>query len=131
MQFASNLIEIPRFDRSSARDLRNRVGEQEWLLLEMNLDHTRDIMLPEFIRLYLTVGGELDYEVYVVILGTPAQVIYRSDSRTQALIGRGADASVALFDVRPGPHTRQMRLGLRGFNTDQGVIQTGDAGGCQ
>jgi hypothetical protein len=91
----------------------------------------RDIMLPEFIRLYLTVGGELDYEVDVVTLGTPAPVIYRSDSRTQELIGRGADASVALFEVSPGPHTRQMRLGLRGFNTDQGVIQTGDAGGCQ
>jgi hypothetical protein len=75
MQFASNLIEIPRFDRSSARDLRNRVGEQEWLLLEMNLDHTRDIMLPEFIRLYLTVGGELDYEVEFATLNWPLSIL--------------------------------------------------------
>ncbi|HLJ17040.1 MAG TPA: hypothetical protein VKV15_21285 [Bryobacteraceae bacterium] len=98
---ASTLIEVPRFgpdggDASNGR----RPAEQEWLLIDLDVDYTRGTLLPAMLNRYLGDSG-LDYDAEVVVNGNPSQQIYRSPSDHDHRSRLTADASVALLDTGP------------------------------
>jgi len=75
------LLEMPRFGEG---------GEQEWLIVELNVDYVRDNVLPELLKKYVGNSGRLDYDWDLVT--DP------SDTASPA------DASVALLNIQPrGP----------------------------
>lgn len=93
------LVELPRFSRGARPP---GIPEQDWLLLEVNLEYIRHTFLPELVHQYLAAGGAPEYHVSVVTNTEPPVSIYHSaeharDSKAPA------DASVSIFDVRPGP----------------------------
>jgi signal transduction histidine kinase len=79
----------PRGDPSSVR-------EGERLILDLNLQYVRTVMLPELIQRHL--GS--DYQVEVVARATQPSVIYRSDPDAPQPTAATADASAGLFEVR-------------------------------
>jgi signal transduction histidine kinase len=100
-----------------------RAREQEWLLLELNLDYVRDAMLPELLQRHLGGGGagKMDYQAEVVANSDPSKVIFATHDPKDRNFGT-ADASVNLFDVNYGAF-RGARAGDPGFRTrfrDQG-----------
>ena len=92
------LFELPRFGGGREGD---RPSEQEWLVLELNLDYMRGVLLPEMLTRYLGDAGKLDYDAEVVANGIPSMSIYRSVSSHDHQGDLSADASIALLDVRP------------------------------
>jgi signal transduction histidine kinase len=100
------LFELPRFGSGREGD---RSGEQEWLVLELNLDYMRGVLLPEMLARYLGDAGKLDYDAEVVANGIPSISIYRSVSSHDHQGDLSADASIALLDVRP-----MLGRGMRG-----------------
>ena len=102
------LIDLPRFggprsdepgtDRGPGPPRR---AEQEWLLIEPNLDYVRGSMLPELLRRHLGGGGKLDYQVAVVAANNPSQVIFQSTSGSSDIL-RSPDAWVNLFEIDYG-----------------------------
>ena len=115
------LIEFPRFGRPPAGPPGPWLGprDPEWLIVELNREYIRDVILPELLQRYLGSGGSLDYQAEVVTGTDPPTLIYQSDPEPAARIGKGADASVGLFELQfdqiarrsgPGP----MRDGGRG-----------------
>jgi signal transduction histidine kinase len=88
---SSNVLEIPRFGPPPR-------AEQDWLVVELNLDTIRTAILPNLLASYL---GPIGYRVEVFVRGDPSKVIYRSGNGRR--IGKDADGSVRLFNVRfPG-----------------------------
>jgi signal transduction histidine kinase len=82
------ILEIPRFDAGG--------HEQEWLIVELNLDTLRTTTLPALLHRYLASEGRPDYDAEVVTNSDPPRVIYRSGQ-----VGTSVDASVTLLDL-PG-----------------------------
>jgi signal transduction histidine kinase len=87
------LLEVPRF--GSRRD-----GEQEWLILEMDVAYVREHWLPDLIARHLGNGGKVEYDAEVVANRDPSLVIYRSSANPDHRIAQTADASVMLLDGR-------------------------------
>ena len=87
----TTLIDLPRFGAPGTRGLR----EQEWLILELNLDYVRTALLPDLLGRHLGGANKLEYQAEVVSAGQPPQVIYRSGGD----IERAPDASVPLLDI--------------------------------
>jgi len=104
-----SLIEIPRFTSSNG-DMGAAGGqEQEWLILELNLEYLRGTVLPELLYRYL---GK-DYDAEVVATGDPSSVIYHSMPENQHLAEKNADASVGLLESSyVGVSRRQARAGM-------------------
>ena len=103
------LIDLPRFGgpRNDEPGMERGPGpprraEQEWLLIEPNLDYVRGTMLPELLHRHLGGGGKLDYQVEVVAANDPKQVIFQSTSGPSDSILRAPDASVNLFEIDYG-----------------------------
>lgn len=90
-----SLIDVPFFGKPNVRPQSFR--EVEWLLIEVNLDYVEKEMMPELVRRHL---GTDSYQVQVVSRAQTPAVIYASDKRLGDL-GRNADASVAMFSLRP------------------------------
>jgi signal transduction histidine kinase len=79
-------------------------GEQEWLLLELDVTYTRAHKLPDLLVRHLGAGGKLEYDAEVVVNQDPSVVIYRSSADAGHRVGQTADASVTLLDGRfPSP----------------------------
>jgi signal transduction histidine kinase len=109
----TGLIEIPRFGggpemgpppqfREEHRgERRGPRREQEWVLLELNLDYVRTQMLPELLRTHLGTNGSVEYQAEVVLRDRPSQVIFRSTPNLSEEILRAPDVSATLFDVDP------------------------------
>jgi signal transduction histidine kinase len=94
--FASSdpsLIDLPRFG-SSGEGFR----EQEWLVVELDLDYVRAAMLPDVLGRHLASEGKLDYEAEVVS-GASDAVIYQTNPGSRIT---HPDGSVALMDVNYG-----------------------------
>jgi len=115
------VFEVPRFGRPPGGPPTERFGrrEVEWLIVELNLEYLRDVLLPEVLKRHLGSGGSLDYLVKVVTRTASPSVIYQSDPDPEGHIQTSADASVSLCEVqheqmrrRPGPPG--IRLGGRG-----------------
>ena len=93
---------MPRFgphggDASNGR----RPAEQEWLLIDLDVDYVRGTLLPAMLNRYLGDSGRLDYDAEVVVNGNPSQQIYRFRSDHDHRSRLPADASVALLDTGP------------------------------
>jgi signal transduction histidine kinase len=81
---------IPRFDPAAVR-------EQEWLIVELNVDTIRSAILPALVNRFLASEGRSDYDVEVVTNTDHPQTIFQSGQA-----GDAADASVALLDLNDG-----------------------------
>jgi len=110
-QFAardSALIELPRL--VPAIDEFGGPGflEQDWMVVELNLDYLRGTVIPELLYRYL---GK-DYDADVVAATDPSMVIYHSSSRNQRLDERNADAFVGLLENSYAGVTRRTPRGV-------------------
>src|SRR5579884_4220951 len=100
---SSNMVAIPRFGgpRFSPGHFRE-LGqawrrEQEWLVVELNLDYVRNKLLPELLHRYLAAGGgKLGYEARVVEASNPGKAIFESAG---AHDGFKPDVSARIFDI--------------------------------
>jgi hypothetical protein len=88
------LIEFPRFGSGTHSA---RSGEQEWLVVELNLDHVRQTVITELFSKYVTPCGPSELNVEIFVRGEPSRVIYRSHPQENRRIGCHDDASVLLF----------------------------------
>jgi signal transduction histidine kinase len=100
-----NLVEMPRFGipRPGAGPPGFGRAEQEWLVVELDLDYVRTDVLPELLQRHLGAGGRLDYQAEVVTRTDPPVVIYQSDAGQGVRIGSAADALVGMLEVFPRP----------------------------
>jgi signal transduction histidine kinase len=98
---SSNVLEIPRFGPPPR-------AEQDWLVVELNLDTIRTTVLPNLLASYL---GPIGYRAEVFVRGDPSNIIYRSDNGRR--IGKDSDGSVRLFNVR-FPEISRRSAGRRG-----------------
>ena len=103
----SFLIEMPRFGPATGAGQNTPANgpgafvEQEWLVLELNAAHLRDVVLPRQIAAHLSTGGGEPYQVEVY--ADAAKPFFRSGltDRDPPLRGR-AQASTQIFEgVRP------------------------------
>lgn len=90
----SALIELPRFGPAIDDFGGPGFQEQEWLLVELNLDYIRGSVIPELLYRYL---GK-DYDAEVVASNDRSVVIYHSMPENRHLSDRSADASVMLLE---------------------------------
>ena len=94
---SSNVLEIPRFGPPTQFPGERRPGEQDWLVVELNLDTVRREILPNLLASYL---GPMGYRAEVFVRADPSKTIYRSKPDESRPIGQNADGSVRLFGVR-------------------------------
>lgn len=78
-----------------------RPAEQDWLVVELNVDYVSHKFLPALLATHL--GGVMEYDAEVYSRSDPSRVIYRSKSDAAHRIGSGADGSVSIFSFRRGP----------------------------
>jgi signal transduction histidine kinase len=99
------LVEFPRFGiASNATPERQRTPEQEWLILELNLDYVRGTLLPAALNRYLGDTGRMDYDTEVVDNTGTSPPIFRPTSRGRSHESASqADAWVTLLEVPPTP----------------------------
>ncbi len=74
--------------------------EQERVIVEVDLDYARGVLLPELLQRHLGSGGKMDYQVEVVSRRDPSKVIYLSDKDPKRRIGANVDGSVTLYEVQ-------------------------------
>lgn len=91
----SGVFEVPRFGAPDDEGMR----EQDWLILDLNVERLRAGLLPDLLNRYLGGSGRLDYEAEIVDKSSAA-LLYQSAPDAQARIDNSADASIALFDTR-------------------------------
>lgn len=88
---------VPPRDRNQPGPPRFR--EQEWLLVELNLDYIRGTLLPELLQRHLGGRGKLEYQAEVVSNADPSQVIFQSTPGPNGRVLGAPDASVNLFEI--------------------------------
>ncbi len=72
----------------------------EWLILEVDTPYVTASLLPDLLRRHLGGSGMRDYQVELTVADdSGGELLYRSDENSPR-IGRAADASVRLFEVR-------------------------------
>jgi signal transduction histidine kinase len=120
-----SLIDLPRFGtRGDGTGPNPGRAEQEWLLVELNVDYVRSVVLPELLQRYLGGEGRLDYQSEVVSNNDSAQIIYRSNPDAPR-IGTTADASVGLLEINYQRLMRRALPGRRGGFEPPGGGETG------
>ena len=92
------LFELPRFGRAEPG---RGVREEEWLVLDLNLDYARDTLLPEVLQRNLGEAGKLVYDAEVVEKADPSSLIYSSIPGQKNAVAHQADASVSLLEIAP------------------------------
>ena len=113
------LIEIPRFGPSPAANGSGAFGAQEWLIVELDAAHIRDVVLPRQIALHLSTGAGEPYQVEVYAGAT--KPLFRSGltDRDPPLRGR-AQASAPIFEGAGPNRFRQFDGGPRGPRFEAG-----------
>jgi len=108
----SALIELPRFGPAADDFGGTGYQEQDWLIVELNLEYIRGSVIPELLYRYL---GK-DYDAEVIANNDPSIVIYHSMPENKHLAERNADASVGLLEAsyvgvtRPQPRAVGTRV---------------------
>ncbi len=97
----ATVVEIPRFAST----------EQEWLLLELNVDYIRHDILPALLNRHLGNAAGLPYDAEVVTNSDPPVSIYRSSTGPERGTAHTADASIPLLDIDSMPRHRGDRPG--------------------
>jgi signal transduction histidine kinase len=108
--FAS-VFEVPRFDVNAPG---RHPREAEWLLLELNMEYLRSVMLPELMTRYLGASGTVEYETEITSLVDGKDKIYDTDPDDARM---RADASARMF--APRVDLILQRAGLWGARPDQ------------
>jgi len=98
----STLIDFPRFRTSLDSDA-GRGDEQDWLLLELDSERARAVLLPELLAQYLNEDFRSQYRVEVASRENPSQVIFATDPGKAFSSAGQAQASVTIFDL-PRPN---------------------------
>lgn len=75
-------------------------GRAEWLILQLNPEYVRDVLLPELLQRHLGVEGSAEYQVEVRAKTQARTLVFRSDASRAQPTSSTADASVSLFDPR-------------------------------
>ncbi len=101
-------------------------GENPSLIIELNPDYARDVILPELLQRNLGTGGSLDYQVEILTRQHPPAVVFRTDPA--ARISQNADASIGLLD---SPFELIFRGGGRGRGRGPGRAGPSDSGRWQ
>jgi signal transduction histidine kinase len=115
--FESRRLEPPP-DRGQDRERGGpprRAAEQEWLVLELNLDYIRSTLLPDMLTRYLGDAGKLDYHAEVSLLSNPSVSIYRSLPEHSHPADAPPDGSVRILDIRPNLGRVMIGRGGPGF----------------
>lgn len=105
------VIDIPRFGERGQPPPAPGIREQEWLLVELDVDYVREQLLPELLQRHLGAGGRLDYEAVIVDRWQPQAVIFATQGRREPT--QKADATATLFEIqydrflRRGPGARE------------------------
>jgi len=73
------------------------------LLVELDPDYLRSVMLPDSLKRHLGAGGILDYQAEVLTHTDPPSVVYRSDPAEPKGVAASADASVDFFNLQFDP----------------------------
>ena len=90
------VIEFPRFGGGPESGERGRgLSEQEWLILELDQNYLRSIVLPSLLQRYLAESGQPQYGVIVSQTADPQHEVYRWGPKTFER-SKAADASVTL-----------------------------------
>jgi signal transduction histidine kinase len=85
-----------------------------WAIAELDMDWIEKQLLPELVERYFAGAGGLDYQVGIVDPEHPERLVFSSDPKLTAGYFASADATVALFNLRPDLIIRQMeRPGTR------------------
>ena len=105
----SLLIDLPRFGGPASGNNRGNGPppgrEQDWLILEINEDYVRSVLLPELLHRHLGGAGKLNYQAAIVRRSDPNHVVFRLMEvvqRQEGEIVRAPDASVDLFEINYG-----------------------------
>ncbi|MDQ2950221.1 MAG: hypothetical protein M3Y27_30500 [Acidobacteriota bacterium] len=105
----SLLIDLPRFGGPASGNNRGNGPppgrEQDWLILEINEDYVRSVLLPELLHRHLGGAGKLNYQAAIVRRSDPSHVVFRLMEVAQNQEGeivRAPDASVDLFEINYG-----------------------------
>jgi signal transduction histidine kinase len=122
------LFEMPLFEQQAPGMRPFGRKEAGWVILELNQQQIRSVILPEMVQRHLETAGTLDFEVKVVSRTDPGSVIYVSEpSAVDA--SKNADASIGILDVRLfGDGGGRGGRGGRGRNAPGGM---GDGGRWQ
>jgi signal transduction histidine kinase len=110
------VIEFPRFGgRPDSGESDRRLGEQEWLIVELDQNYLRSVVLPSLLQQYLAESGQPQYGVIVSETADPWREVYRWGPKTFEQNNR-ADASVTLFELELNPFR-----GVRGPTGGRGL----------
>lgn len=90
----SALIELPRFGPATDEFGGPGFREQDWIIVELNLDYLRGTVIPDLLYRYL---GK-DYDAEILAANDPSVVIYHSSVRNPHFNEPNADASVGLLE---------------------------------
>ena len=75
-------------------------GQAGALLVELDPDYIRSVLLPDALKRHLGAGGSLDYEAEVLTETNPPSIVYRSDPDEPKGVAGSADASVGFFALQ-------------------------------
>jgi signal transduction histidine kinase len=101
------VFEIPRFRSNDRRGRQfGPLGEEDWLLLELNSQYVLKRLLPSLLDEYLDPAERTEYDVDVTDI--PGDVtVYQSSPAHKRVRQADADATADLFDIRlSGPAER-------------------------
>jgi signal transduction histidine kinase len=119
-----DLILLPRMERFPSEGGPGRPPEfgeprrdpparpSEWLLVQLDLNYIRNVVIPELLERHLAYRGNVQYQAAIVWREDPATVIYESARGMAKRIGDSADASVHLMEIRMEQMFR--RRGMQG-----------------
>ena len=103
------LIDFPRFPSPLGPNA-GRGDDQDWLLLDLDAERARSVILPELLAQYLNEDFRSQYRVEVASRANPSQLIFATDPGKASSSAGQAQVSVTIFDLpRPsrarGPGT--------------------------
>lgn len=99
------LLEIPRFSRiptPGGDDRRTgppRASEQEWLILEVDLDYLRSTFIPELLQRHLGLLGQQEFDVEIYSRFNASSLLYHTRQDTSKRLDPAESASATLFEM--------------------------------
>jgi signal transduction histidine kinase len=120
------VIEFPRFDgRPGTGESSRRSREQNWLIVELDQNYLRSLVLPALLQRYLGESGQPQYSVIVSATSDPRKELYRWGPKTFEQ-RNSADAWVTLLELESNPFR-----GLRGPGAVNGAPNSTPPAGAE
>lgn len=117
-----NVLFVPalRFSLSRETAGRPRLQPAGFVVIELNKEYLRNVLLPALVRQYFAPWGDFAYHVEVVSTAGPGRVIYSFHPGSPGMAPAAADARVALLGTLPAAGT----LGSPPRRTGSGPART-------